>query len=548
MKKRLLLIVIGFTLSLVIANIPFVMDNNAEFPVESVSNKSNSLESQVVVAATAPVEYSNPDGEQIGSEFHEIEEPSFSTATDMNSMLTTYYEWLCPSGGEYFPDTSYARITKHVWLDNPYDSTTYVIITFGAYNPDDTILRYFRIFVDGVKYETTGSGPTISWSKALYLSDGNHEITYEINYGAYGDGWALTDARIVNVQHSKVYASGDLASGEALPRTTYARSTKYFYASDYYSTVTEYLHVKVSSTDTGFRRLRIYIDSVQIYSSYFSGGSKEATINIGSRITGQDFHYVMVEVYNGGYATWNIDYLAIERADVAKYVPKTFSLTVSFNWDPSTSYLDDFKAGLREFCDHLWDAYEEQVIVTTINIYTNSVNWNSANIRCYNDFFNPYANVYAPRDSNGNPIEGSFRGAEVLNLPKYWPSYLTTWVDYRAYVAITHEFSHAFFDLADEYIGDNPSDPAHPPAAECRPYIWESTSIMDGQVPPWPKTEFCVRINHDPDHDTAQSAWWWDWSCWRTIKYMNPEMYEPYTITDTLVDNVAANYVNIYVH
>ena len=268
------------------------------------------------------------------------------------------------------------------------------------------------------------------------------------------------------------------------------------------------------------------------------------TIDVSSFIPGTGFYKVTVEIKAGHYRPWDLVYLAVERSN-SKYVPIALQLIVSFEWNPDTSYLNDFIAGLREFVDHAWDAYEQQVIVTRIDVYVGGVMWNQANIRAHllNDF-NPNALVSYVLDGQGNPVPGTYRGLQLINLPKHWPHYSTTWNHWIAYSAITHELSHAYFHVADEYKTWNGA----PWSAACGGF-WDTYSIMDGSTHIlYPRTEFCVRLNHDPDRDTAQSTWWWGWSCWETITYFNSEMYEPFGVHDTLIDNVAANYVQIVCH
>ncbi|NWF96054.1 MAG: hypothetical protein HXY34_07900 [Candidatus Thorarchaeota archaeon] len=257
------------------------------------------------------------------------------------------------------------------------------------------------------------------------------------------------------------------------------------------------------------------------------------------------FYDVVVEIKSGAYMPWTLVYLAVERSD-AKYVPKTMQLVVSFDWNPPSGYLDNFVQGLREFVDHAWDAFEEQLIVTRIDIYVGGLNWDSAHIRCWQaNNFNPNALVQYSVDAQGNPIKGSYRGMQRINLPQYWPHDSATWTEWPAYLAITHELGHAFFHLADEYMTGPDVNP--PQDTECR-LPWEPVSIMDAAYWPFPRTEFCVRAIHDPDGDTAQTWWWWGWSSWRTIAYFNPDMYEPFVVYDTTIDNVAAAFVQVVCH
>jgi len=178
--------------------------------------------------------------------------------------------------------------------------------------------------------------------------------------------------------------------------------------------------------------------------------------------------------------------------------------------------------------------YSSFSIVSTLTV------WNSANIRVYSTYdFNPYADIYAPLDQYGNPIQGAFRGLQLIHLPRWWPNDYRTWTTWPSYLAITHELAHAFFNVVDEYVYQHPE-------IECRSY-YECVSIMDQAYIPFPKTEFCVRINHDSDGDTPQTAWWWGWSCWETIAYFNPEMYEPFAVYG-IAETVASNYMQVIVH
>ena len=132
------------------------------------------------------------------------------------------------------------------------------------------------------------------------------------------------------------------------------------------------------------------------------------------------------------------------------------------------------------------------------------------------DNFNPYSRVYAPRDQQGNPIQGAFRGLQRESSAEHVVNDFSTWTTWPSYLAITHELAHAFFNVVDEGVGGHPE-------IECRSW-YECVSIMDYVPRPFmfEKTEFCVRINHDPDGDTPQTAWWWWWSCWETIAYFCP--------------------------
>ncbi len=463
--------------------------------------------------------------------------------------FTSYYqEDLTP--GEYMPDVSVARITKNLWIDNPESSTTFVYLSFAFSNPDEKYTRYFRIYLDGVKvYEKmTLTTRLVDWL-SCYISDGLHEFVFEVRHGAYGNGWALEYARLETSEHDSMHTSAVLARNEEMPQVYVSQVNRYVYVHDEQSQFSEKVHVAVESDDPYTRWLRVRVDDQLVFERVIYQ-SYETTLDVSSYMPATGIHKVTVEIRAGHYRQWNLVYLALERSE-AKYIPKSLNLILAFDWNPDDAYLNDFIAGLREFVDHAWDAFEEQLIITRIDIYVNVVPgidplWDSAHICCEerNDF-DPLSNMTYAIDPQGNPIPGSLRGIQKIYLPKYWPHWSTTWTIWLSYLAITHELAHAFFNVADEYVTGPDVDP--PQSAECRSF-WESASIMDQAYWPYPKTEFCVRSNHDPDGDTSQTWWWWGWSVWQTIAHFSPNMYEPFTVYDTTVDNVAANYVQIVCH
>ncbi len=462
-----------------------------------------------------------------------------------NETLKSFYHREDLSPGEYLPDISIARITKHVWIDHPTASQTWVNLEFSFYNPYETYARYFRIYLDGQKvYEEVDSTTRHSGTVAQYLSDGPHEIIFEVRHGAYSKGWALEYAYIENGMHSQVHTSADLGGNEAMPQIYVSQIQRKVFVNDGSGAFDERIRVAVESDDPYHRYLRLRVNGqlvheVIIYQSY------ETTVDVSSYMPDADIYEVELEIKAGHYRQWQLVYLGLERSE-SKYVPLDLQLIVSVEWNPSDEYLNDFIAGLHEFVAHAWDAFEEQLIITRIDIYTGGQMWNdpdtNVNVHWLNNF-TPYAVMQFSKDPQGNPIQGSLRGLGKIHLPRYWPHDSGTWTGWLSYLAITHELAHAFFHLADEYVTGPDIDP--PQEAVCRP-PYEDASIMDA-ASNWEKTEFCTRLNHDPDGDTAQS-WWWALSCWGTIAEFNPQVYEPYPPHTTVTGSVAADYVNIILH
>lgn len=464
--------------------------------------------------------------------------PRESEDNETSLQYVVYREDLTP--GEYMPDTSIARTTRKLWIDSPWDSSSYVQIMFAFSNPDEEYPRYFRVYLDGqTVYEEVFCTTRLADWFFCDLDDGLHEFTFEVRHGAYGKGWALEYAYIKNYEHNEMHTTAVLAKDEEMPQVYVSQMHKYVFIDDNANSFSKKVHVAVYSGDPYSRWLRIRVDDNEVFERVIYQ-SYETTIDVSAYVQHTDFYEITIEIKAGHYERWYLGYLAVEECK-AKYIPRTLDLIVSFDWTPPTSYLDDFVAGLREFVDHAWNAFEEQLLIKRIDIYVDDQNWNIANIRCSEqNHFNPNAVMSYSIDGQGNPKKGTLRGMQIINLPKYWPHDVFTWTDWRGYLAITHELSHAFFHLADEGDGDVPS-------MECRS-LWESASIMDLAQWPWPKTEFCVRINHDPDGDTHQTWWWWGWSCWETIVEFNDDFYEPFTVHDTTIDNVAADYVHIIQH
>jgi hypothetical protein len=533
MNRSITLILLCLVISFIVTPVS-AQSNSTKFSENLVEKTNSTLGSTNEIHRWPDIDLISPpiSFENESKDSADLTADKNSTDDNETKLLTYAKEYL--SKGEYFPDISVARITKNLWIDSYYYDFTNVLLAFIMSNPDEKYSRTFRVYLDGdVLYEKITNTKRLVDSKLFTLDDGLHEFIFEVRHGAYGKGWALETAYLETPEYCDMRTSGDLGRDELFPQQHIATIEKYVFIYDPSNNWDEKLHVAVESSDPYSRWLRIKIDGQLVYSRIIYQ-SWETTIDVSEYMSETNFYIVTVEIQHGGYRQWNLVYLGIERSE-AKYVPITLQFILSFDWNPSSSYLDDFVLGLREFADHAWDAYEDQLIVTKIDIYKNGQMWDDANIRCHeaNDF-NPFAN------QTHSGIQGSLRGMQVFHLPKYWPHYFTTWTTWLSYLAITHEMSHAFFHLADEYVKDNIE-------IECRSY-WEVASIMDLPWIPFPKTEFCVRSNHDPDGDTPQTWWWWGWSCWETITYFNPEMYEPFTVYDNIFDDVAANYVEIVIH
>jgi hypothetical protein len=462
--------------------------------------------------------------------------PEVEGNSSMPSFL--YGEYL--TLGQYMPCVTVARVTKHLWIYNGIYPPTMVLMSFAFSNPDEEYSRNFRVYVDGSEawkqtVETTRLVGAFYWT----LSNGMHEFIFEVYYGGYARGWALEYAEVETPQAINMETSAELAQNQLFPLVGTAQIVKYIYVQDYGS-APEMIHLAVSSQDPYSRYLRIRINDVLRYQTVIYR-SYETIVDVSQYVAQIGISKITIEIQYGGYVQWNLVYLAMERTN-SKYVPVALSLTLSFEFIPSASYLNDFIAGLRLFADHCWNGFEQQVIITRIDIYQGGSMWDSANIRVHSTSdFPPFAYMSYAKDSQGNPIKGSLRGLQEIHLPKFWPNDFSTWTTWPSYLAITHELAHAFFNVADEGITDHPE-------IECRSW-YECVSIMDGVPRPYlfEKTEFCVRINHDPDGDTPQTWWWWGWSCWETIAYFYLDMYEPVVVYG-IAENVASCYIQIVVH
>ncbi len=432
--------------------------------------------------------------------------------------------WLYLTPGEYFPDVSVARITKNLWIDNPYWGETDGELDFCMSNPDEKYSRIFRVYLDGVKvYDRTLNTKRLQDSVGLLLSDGVHEIVFQISYGGYEKGWALEEAHFYNSEHINMFDSSDLAKDELFPLASIAKIEKYVYIKDLPDRFDEMLHVAVQSNDIYSRWLRVRVNDQLVYSRIISG-SWEVTIDVSTYMSDPGIYKVTVEIQYGAYAQWNLVYLALERS-ASKHVPMAFELTLSFEagWNPAgTPWLDDFIAGLRQFADHVFSALEEQLIITRITMYPNGIGWANAHICVHND---PNMRAYA--DSVGGMR---------FHLPKNVKG--LSWTNYGAYTTITHELAHSHLWVYDEYEDDT---------FICCGQWWDSHSVMDNwwiAYPLVPKTEFCVRNNHDPDGDTQQSIHL-GVSCWETFVAHYLQMYEPFVVYLTGIDEVAADYVEV---
>jgi len=500
-------------------------------PTNSTLGDTIPIQPRPFIDATGLV-FELPDDFVNASEMSDEEQPiarlqdESSSLDEVNQAMASSSYTLELTPGEYFPYLSIARVTKNMWINHPYSTQTSCDLTFIMSNPDEGYPRYFRVYMDGVSiYNQVHNTKRLAVTIRITVPDGLRQFTFEVQHGAYGKGWALEKAELWTLnQHEDLYVSADLAENELFPLVYISTIDKHVCNIDGYDPV---LHLAVESADPYSRWLYVKVNDLQIYQRviYLSW---EVTLDVSSYMSMTDIHKITIIIKSGSYRQWNLVYLGLERS-VAKYAPYTLSLGVSMSWTPTTEYLNDFIQGLRNSVQMLWAATEEQMLVTSIDIYFNEVcdmskywTWPS------------HTDMYVNETHTGSPY--AWVGAQKFVLPYQWNP---PWSSYMAYHAITHEFAHAYAGVLDEYALDPYGNPL---PVECGPYYWSGFSIMDiVQSSLWPRPEFCVRTNHDPDHDTPQEQILHQ-SCWETMKNTYPQMYEPFQTRSPFAGLVAGLY------
>jgi len=124
---------------------------------------------------------------------------------------------------------------------------------------------------------------------------------------------------------------------------------------------------------------------------------------------------------------------------------KGFHLTVSFNWDVNSDYMNDFVEGMKLASNYLFDVTDGYMFISKMSFYDNSVNWRNADVQVYVSDKWPMADVGGIKNSN-----------RYIYLPHNWDGHGYPW-DYswknpNAYRTFIHEIGHYALFLYDEYI------------------------------------------------------------------------------------------------
>lgn len=131
-----------------------------------------------------------------------------------------------------------------------------------------------------------------------------------------------------------------------------------------------------------------------------------------------------------------------------------YNLVVSIQWDADANYLNLTQVGFRNFSNFLYDVTDGQIRLDTIDIFTNGVLWNEADMRIFaSNSVWPNANVFGINQPN-----------QFLNLPPRWfgnadatrnGTYSETplnLADGFDYTTRCHEFGHYALGFYDEYL------------------------------------------------------------------------------------------------
>ncbi|MCA9959228.1 MAG: hypothetical protein KC443_09340, partial [Anaerolineales bacterium] len=136
-----------------------------------------------------------------------------------------------------------------------------------------------------------------------------------------------------------------------------------------------------------------------------------------------------------------------------------FHVVASLGWDveAGSSYLSEWRTGLRHASAYLYDLSEGQMALGPVTIYENGRFWDSADLRILpaNDY-RPSAYigglVATPTTYSGSG-DTTFAPANIF-LGRYWDgrdAAVGSWADYNGYATLIHEWAHYALFLYDEY-------------------------------------------------------------------------------------------------